>query len=189
MASTRAWGLPATPAAARRRQEQDQGWVSLAPHHRAQHQHNPAPGASQSHPPAPGNPYLGVQGAQQRVQLHVQAAAADVDGSFQDLAEALHSERPGLQSVVGQGEDGRRWGATSRASTRSPRAGSGGESGDPQPTAVGNVGHLPRGTVWEPPRSCPCPGAVAGDQGDAQPGSGTGPRQQLRAPQLLTLDM
>lgn len=41
------------------------------------------------------SPYLGVQGAQESIQLHVEAAAADVDGSFQDLAEALLSERPG----------------------------------------------------------------------------------------------
>lgn len=45
--------------------------------------------------PSPPSPYLGVQGAQESIQLHVEAAAADVDGGFQDLAEALLSERRG----------------------------------------------------------------------------------------------
>lgn len=151
-ASTRARGLPATPAAARRRgrgrREQHQGWASCTPR-------TPSPSTAPaqprcrglpSHPTAPGNPYLGVQGAQQRVQLHVQAAAADVDGSFQDLAEALHSERPGCSQCWGRGGPRRCTPAHREPAT------------------------LPTGTA-----RCQHPRAT-------RIGSGTGPRQQHRAP-------
>lgn len=123
--------LPATPAPARGRgrgrREQDQGRVSRVPR-TPRLSTGPALPRSRgfpSHPPPPGNPYLGVQGAQQRVQLHVQAAAADVDGSFQDLAEALRSERPRCSQRRERArtpeEDSRRWGSMSRASTCQPK--------------------------------------------------------------------
>lgn len=43
-------------------------------------------------PSAAPHPYLGVQSAHESVQLHIQAAAADVNGGFQDLTEALESK-------------------------------------------------------------------------------------------------